>query len=198
MTAKTKRKPKAKAKVRTNNITIHIDDQAFKTAAPKAVVERLKAHAREQLTSSVGQRPSWADKEPTPALRPAPPMSEPTPSGDLCLKEPGELRDYWDQAAVKIEFQPWLRSRPWLRWWYVWRFRRSLAKASMGSGLQAGWRRRCLNAVRTGKITGILGQERGLTDHETTVVVSRAIARRVLPAVHFWRKITGGWLDNVA
>ena len=36
MTAKTKRKPKAKAKVRTNNITIHIDGQAFKTAVPKA------------------------------------------------------------------------------------------------------------------------------------------------------------------
>lgn len=115
-----------------------------------------------------------------------------------------DCHDYWDQPAdrltfntPKIEFRHWLRSQPWLRWWYIWLFRRSLAKASMGYRLQAGWRRRCLNAVKTGKITGT-DEKRGLTDYEATVVVARAVARRVLPVVRFWRKMRGGWLDNIA
>ncbi len=62
---------------------------------------------------------------------------------------PSIYRPPYTHEAVGTDITP--RDPPaWLKWWYIWRFRRSLKHATLGYsyGTPAGWRRRCLNAVQ--------------------------------------------------
>jgi len=178
MTTKTKRKPRAKAKA----VTLHVGEQVFAGLSTPEPVENAPPLPVSLLS--------------TPAT--------PLPQAFSFLPRP-HADNRW--GTVNLD-------RPaWLMWWYRWRFRCSLARTSgyhaaqrgwymqpaaqRGWYMQPGWRRRCLDAVLTGKITGT-NEKRGRTEKEAVEAATVAVQRRVLPIVRFWRSLTGGWLDNVA
>lgn len=180
MTAKTKRKPKHQT------VTLHIGEHKIKgLKASKSVVAQLKRHALDAQLASVGQKLAWTElqPEPPPAVPPIyrPPYKHEAVGTDMTRRDPPA----------------------WLMWWHLWRFRRSLKRATLeGHSALPGWRRRCLNVVKnwrgpTRPFEPILPAE--CPKSERVVRESSArITRLVRPVIHFWRQTTGAWLDDPA
>ena len=180
MTAKTKRKPKQQT------VILHIGEHKIKgLKASKSVVAQLKRHALDAQRASVGQKPAWTEPQPEPA--------------------PAIYRPPYTHEAVGTDMTR--RNPPsWLMWWYIWRFRRSLKRASLDGQALPGWRRRCLNVVKnwrgpTPSFEPILKDGRCVsppTERELVEATASRVERAVRPVIHFWRQTTGAWLDDPA